>query len=305
MGEECSREKERESEMKGIVLAGGSGSRLYPSTKSLSKQLLPVYDKPTIYYPLSVLMLGGIREILIISTPRDLPMIQDLLGDGSQLGLQISYASQPKPEGIAQAFLIGEKFIGNEPVALILGDNIFYGHDVSTMVAEAAKIQKGASVFAYHVTDPERYGVVEFDKNGNAISIEEKPKQPKSNWAVTGLYFYDSQVVSMAKALKPSARGELEITDLNKKYLEQGTLQVHCFGRGVAWLDTGTHESLLSSSQFVQTIEQRQGLKIACLEEIALAKGFVSRSQLEKRLETYPNSTYTQYIKNLLKHNLV
>jgi glucose-1-phosphate thymidylyltransferase len=250
-------------------------------------------------------MLGGIRDILIISTPRDLPMIQDLLGDGGHLGLRISYESQPKPEGIAQAFLIGEKFISGEPVALILGDNLFYGHDIPEMVSQAAQIQKGAAVFAYHVTDPERYGVVEFDKQGQAVSIEEKPANPKSHWAVTGLYFYDANVVSYAKALKPSARGELEITDLNKKYLQQGNLQVFTMGRGVAWLDTGTHESLLSSSQFVQTIEQRQGLKIACIEEIALTKGFVTRSQLEALVETYPNSTYTQYIKNVLKHNLV
>lgn len=290
--------------MKGIVLAGGTGTRLYPSTKSVSKQLLPVYDKPTIYYPISILMLAGIRDILIISTPRDLPMIQDLMGDGSHLGVKFSYEAQPKPEGIAQAFLIGEKFIQNQACALILGDNLFYGHDVPQMLEHAMSKPQGATVFAYHVHDPERYGVVEFDKSGQAITIEEKPKEPKSNWAVTGLYFYDKQVTEMAKNLKPSKRGELEITDLNRKYLEQGQLQVTCMGRGVAWLDTGTHESLLSSSQFVQTIEERQGLKIACLEEIAWHKKFITSEQLTKLVEQYPNSSYGTYLRNLVKFHM-
>ncbi len=288
--------------MKGIVLAGGSGSRLFPATKSISKQLLPVYDKPTIYYPLSVLMLGGIREILIISTPRDLPMIKELLGDGSWLGLKLSYAEQAKPEGIAQAFLIGADFVGNSPCCLILGDNIFYGHDVPRMIEESCQLTDGSHVYAYHVHDPERYGVVEFDKEGRAVSVEEKPTQPKSNWAITGLYFYDQHVVQHARNLKPSKRGELEITDLNRIYLEQGKLTVKTFGRGTAWLDTGTHESLLTSSVFVQTIEQRQGLKIACLEEIAYLKGYIDRKQLEKMAESYPNSSYGVYLKNLLKY---
>ncbi|MEZ0393417.1 MAG: glucose-1-phosphate thymidylyltransferase RfbA [Pseudobdellovibrionaceae bacterium] len=287
--------------MKGIVLAGGSGTRLYPSTKSVSKQLLPVYDKPTIYYPISILMLAGIREILVISTPRDLPMIQDLMGDGAHLGLQFSYAEQEKPAGIAQAFLIGEKFIGQDSVCLILGDNLFYGHDVPQRLDEACSQKEGATVFAYHVVDPERYGVVELGGDGNAIGIEEKPKQPKSNWAVTGLYVYDNQVIRFAHELKPSSRGELEITDINKRYLEAGKLRVQRFGRGVAWLDTGTHESLLQSSTFVQTIEQRQGLKIACLEEIAYTQGFINRSQLEKLAANYPNSGYGNYLKNLLR----
>ena len=287
--------------MKGIVLAGGSGSRLYPATKSLSKQILPIYDKPTIYYPLSVLMLAGIKEILIISTPRDLPMIQDLLGDGTQLGIKLSYAEQAKPAGIGQAFIIGDKFIGSDSVTMILGDNIFYGHDVPTQLETACAKTKGASVFAYHVQDPERYGVVALDKNKKAIDIEEKPKNPKSNWAVTGLYVYDNQVVEMAKNLKPSARGELEITDINRLYMQKNELNVELLGRGVAWLDTGTHESLLSSSLFVQTIEQRQGLKIACLEEIAWSKGFISREQFEKIAELYPASSYGVYLRNLLK----
>lgn len=285
--------------MKGIILAGGSGTRLYPATKGISKQLLPVYDKPTIYYPLSVLMLGGIREILIISTPRDLPIIESLLGTGEELGLKLSYKVQNKPEGIAQAFLLGEEFIGNDPVSLILGDNVFFGHDVPNKVTRAASITKGATVFAYYVNDPERYGVVEFDDNNKAISIEEKPVEPKSNWAVTGLYFYDNSVVAKAKSLKPSKRGELEITDLNRMYLEEGTLSVEQFGRGVAWLDTGTHESLLASSQFVQTIESRQGLKIACLEEIALKKSFITLEQLKKLSQDYPNSSYGLYVKAL------
>jgi glucose-1-phosphate thymidylyltransferase len=290
--------------MKGILLAGGNGSRLFPSTSTVSKQLLPVYDKPTIYYPLSTLMLAGIRDILIISTPRDLPLIRSLLGSGEQFGIHLSYKEQPKPEGIAQAFVLGEEFIQNQACALILGDNLFHGHDFTKLTELAAKTETGATVFAYHVHDPERYGVVEFDQKQNAISIEEKPKQPKSNWAVTGLYFYDSNVVEIAKALKPSARGELEITDLNKEYLKAGKLKVVTMGRGVAWLDTGTHDSLISSSIFVQTIEQRQGLKIACLEEIAYMKGFISKTQLESLIEKYPQSTYTAYLHNLLKYDL-
>ncbi len=296
---------ERTCVVKGIVLAGGSGSRLYPSTKSVSKQLLPVYDKPTIYYPISILMLAGIREIQIISTPRDLPLIQDLMGDGSSLGVEFSYAVQERPAGIAQAFLIGEKFIGNDSVTLILGDNLFYGHDVPKQLQEACWQQNGATVFAYHVQDPERYGVVELDLDGKPLSIEEKPKAPKTNWAVTGLYVYDNKVVQYAKELKPSARGELEITDINRRYLESQQLKVQRFGRGVAWLDTGTHESLLQSSLFVQTIEQRQGLKIACLEEIALYNGFISREQFKKLAEEYPASGYGVYLRNLLRHNQV
>lgn len=288
--------------MKAIVLAGGSGTRLYPSTKALSKQLLPVYDKPTIYYPISVMMLSGIKDILIISTPRDLPMIQNLMGDGHDLGVNFSYAIQPEPKGIAQAFLIGEKFINNDPCALILGDNLFYGHDLPKDIQEAAQRKTGATVFAYHVNDPERYGVVEFNKVGHAISIEEKPKEPKSNWAVTGLYFYDQHVTEYAKSLKPSQRGELEISDLNRLYLEKGQLSVKTLGRGTAWLDTGTHESLLASSQFVQTIEQRQGLKIACLEEIAYLMGYISLRDLEKLAEEYPSSSYGLYLKQLVKY---
>lgn len=290
--------------MKAIVLAGGSGSRLYPSTKSLSKQLLPVYDKPTIYYPISTMMLAGLKDILIISTPRDIPMIQDLLGDGSDLGVKFSYAVQHEPKGISQAFLIGEKFIDGDPCALILGDNLFYGNDLAAHM-QAATLQKtGATVFAYHVNDPERYGVVEFDKTGKAVSIEEKPKEPKSNWAVTGLYFYDSHVVEYVKTLKPSHRGELEITDLNKMYLEKGNLSVKTLGRGTAWLDTGTHESLLSSSTFVQTIELRQGLKIACLEEIAYLMKYITLDQFANIAEKYPASSYGVYLKNLVKQEL-
>lgn len=286
--------------MKGILLAGGSGTRLFPTTKSVSKQLLPVYDKPTIYYPLSTLMLAGIREIQIISTPRDTPLIADLLGDGSQLGMKLSYKVQPKPEGIAQAFLLSEEFLNGSPACLILGDNLFYGHDISKQLSRAASLEKGATVFAYHVNDPERYGVIEFDCDSKALSIEEKPKQPKSHWAITGLYFYDGSVVERTKELKPSHRGEFEITDLNKSYLADGSLIVEKLGRGVAWLDTGTHDSLLSSSKFVQTIEDRQGLKIACIEEVAYLQKFIDRQQLEKIVESYPNSTYTQYLKDLL-----
>lgn len=286
--------------MKGIILAGGSGSRLYPSTKAISKQLLPVYDKPTIYYPLSTLMLSGIRDILIISTPRDLPFIRNLLGDGRSLGLNFSYAEQDKPRGISEAFIIGEKFIANDRCALILGDNLFYGNHLQAYLDEAIARQKGATVFAYHVTNPSAFGVVEFDKDFQARSIEEKPKQPKSNWAVTGLYFFDSTVVEKTKKLKPSARGELEITDLNQLYLNEGTLSVVAMGRGMAWLDTGTHDSLLESSQFVKTVESRQGLKIACIEEVAYLKGFINREQLTAIAEKMPDSTYGLYVKSLL-----
>jgi glucose-1-phosphate thymidylyltransferase len=287
--------------MKGILLAGGAGTRLYPLTRCISKQLLPVYDKPTIYYPLSVLMLTGIRDILIISTPRDLPMIRNLLGDGSRIGLKLSYAEQLEPKGIAQAFTIGASFINNSPVCLILGDNVFYGHDFTGMLMEAAELKSGATVFAYQVKDPQRYGVVEFDKTGQAISIEEKPKEPKSNWAVTGLYFYDSTVVSIARSLKPSVRGELEITDVNRTYLSQGKLRVQGMGRGIAWLDTGTYDALLASSQFVQTLEERQGLKVACIEEIAFFKGFIDAGQFERLAEEAGKCEYGQYLRRVLK----
>ena len=286
--------------MKGILLAGGAGTRLYPLTQCLSKQLLPVYDKPTIYYPLSVLMLAGIKEILVISTPRDLPMIEKLLGTGEELGLKLSYKVQPEPKGIAQAFTLGAEFVGNSPVCLILGDNIFYGHEVTDLLAESAKLTKGSHVFAYKVKDPERYGVVEFDKQFKAISIEEKPKQPKSNWAVTGLYFYDADVVKIAQALKPSARGELEITDVNKAYLARGDLHIQPMGRGVAWLDTGTYDSLLSSSLFVQTLEERQGLKVACIEEIAFSKGFIDAAGLQKLCDKAGKSDYGNYLRRVL-----
>lgn len=285
--------------MKGIILAGGAGTRLYPLTSCISKQLLPVYDKPTIYYPLSVLMLAGIREILIISTPRDLPRIEDLLGDGSALGMKFVYKVQPEPKGIAQAFTLGAEFIGNSPVCLILGDNVFYGHDLTPMLEANAELKSGASVFAYQVADPERYGVVEFDKTFKALSIEEKPKAPKSNWAVTGLYFYGPDVVTIAQNLKPSPRGELEITDVNKTYLAQGKLTVQPMGRGIAWLDTGTYDSLLSSSQFVQTLEQRQGLKVACIEEIAFTKGFIDKSQLAKLADRAGKSDYGNYLRRI------
>jgi glucose-1-phosphate thymidylyltransferase len=287
--------------MKGIVLAGGAGTRLYPLTRAVSKQLLPVYDKPVIYYPLSLLMLAGIREILIISTPHDLPLIERLLGDGSAWGLTLRYVAQPKPEGIAQAFLLGADFIGSDPVCLVLGDNLFFGHELQHLLMDSAQLNSGARVFAYHVHDPERYGVVEFDSQFRALTIEEKPKQPRSNWAVTGLYFYDRQVVEIARNLKPSARGELEITDVNKVYLAQRQLTVTPLGRGVAWLDTGTHDSLLTASQFVQTLELRQGLKIACLEEIALLKGFIAPAQFTQLQAQYGSSPYGEYLKRVLR----
>ena len=290
--------------MKAILLAGGSGSRLYPLTLSVSKHLLPVYDKPVIYYPLSVLMLAGIRDILIISTPRDTPRIAELLGDGSQVGLRLAYKVQPNPAGIAQAFLLGAEFIDGSPVCLILGDNLFFGHDLIDLLVQSAGLKTGAHVFAYHVQDPERFGVVEFDRHRCVVSLEEKPKAPRSNWAVTGLYFYDGTVVDVARSLKPSARGELEITDVNLHYLKAGQLTVTPLGRGVAWLDAGTFDSLISSSLFVQTLEQRQGLKIACIEEIALNKGFIDPGQFEKLAQACGKTEYGVYLQRVLQERM-
>jgi glucose-1-phosphate thymidylyltransferase len=286
--------------VKGIILAGGSGTRLYPLTRAVSKQLLPVYDKPVIYYPLSLLMLAGIRDVLVISTPHDLPLIEKLLGDGRQLGLAFTYKAQPHPGGIAQAFLLGEEFLAGSPVCLVLGDNLLFGHHLVDVLAESSRLRGGARVFAYHVHDPERYGVVEFDARGRALSLEEKPRAPRSSWAVVGLYFYDGRVVEVTKQLRPSARGELEITDVNKAYLRDGQLVVTPLGRGVAWLDLGTHDSLLSASSFVQTLEQRQGLKIACLEEIALGQGLIDVPQFEHLAAAYGTSPYGRYLGRVL-----
>jgi glucose-1-phosphate thymidylyltransferase len=291
--------------MKGIVLAGGSGTRLYPVTQVVSKQLLPVYDKPMVYYPLSTLMLAGIRDILVISTPQDTPRFESLLGDGERWGLRLRYAVQARPEGIAQALLVGSEFIGAEPVALVLGDNIFHGHDLTDLLKRAAARERGATVFAYPVNDPERYGVVEFDAGGKAVSIEEKPRQPKSRYAVTGLYFYDRTAVEKASRLRPSARGELEITDLNRAYLERGELEVIAMGRGMAWLDTGTHEALLEAAHFIETLERRQGLKVACPEEIAYRMGFIDAAQLEALTRPLEKSGYGEYLRRVLTDRLL
>ncbi len=287
--------------MKGIVLAGGSGTRLYPATRVVSKQLLPVYDKPMIYYPISTLMLAGLKEILIISTPEDLPRYRQLLGDGSQWGIEFQYAEQPRPEGLAQAFVVGRKFIGKDGVCLILGDNIFYGQGFRLTLREVAKNKSGADIFGYYVKEPERYGVVEFDKSGKAVSIEEKPKHPKSHYAVTGLYFYDNDVVEIAENLKPSPRGEYEITDVNKEYLKRGRLRVQIMGRGMAWLDTGTHESLLEAAEYIATIEKRQGLKVACPEEVAYREGWIDSNQLQKIADTMKNNAYGSYLLELIE----